>query len=933
VGDPNLEVGLRSLTVLILLLIPVLAIAGPNAGGVLLVHANTALIYTSDTTSYCGQAGLQACSLAVTSVPWDPATTTVFYVMAAFPDTSQPRLKALAWGVDWDDSKLVILAHGSCADFDIPDGGWPASGKGIGQSFLETRTGLLTELYWFAGYAYGAELDSTSVVVIPHPLQGGTMVDDAVPPAVDSLMAYGTLGFGAVVATPCPAGPDQVTWIPGDTSGWGVAEPSDSDPDPDQPADLASGNSPIFVETTAQSDSALVSIIRTLEREYKLSVGIAMFPNAFICRTSGSQLESLEHSPLVRLATADLIPDIPPLDPDGPPTGQLEDTRRVWNAFISAPPPDTATTLIIANDVKYTGDKSSDSRPTDDPLLQCSMYLIGDVFVSAVFVESSTWAGECPNNNDAEDWTATEVLAAKQEIIQALWWLTLQSPLTTTPRFWWGWYNATTSYEPITMNRDDVLTSWGPECLTAIDPAFGYYDDFLKDCGLMNNYRRAEYGLDWAVTLLLVDNSCDDDKMFADETMAATYRYGPAAMVPLFTAGMDEGDAPTYLSDVVKHEMLHFFGAADEYDESSDCDDCGYSTVFGYLRERNSNCSRCGGWRECVMDNGVSQAMCPYTMKHIGWSDYDHDGFLDPIDHPDADASMRMGPPQKTLELGAYIDITDNGQFVRRMPASMHALHNGTVVWDGINYDGREAGTGDYLWKCMWRSCGQGSQYYKTLADDVHFPTGSAWVSDSSDPADPFWMKEVHVQFTDEDTHGGIMRINVAPTNAGWDAWICDHVYRDDTTRPGNNEIVELFPYPWGTNGRATVVISDVGGGHTVTLESPQFSPPPADVRNHEIVAPEDVWGKVEVRGSPSKEGAVWELRATPGEVTDWRLFDAAGREVRRWSETADQSGVVRGGLSDGGEQGAGGVPSGVYLLRVTGGEGHRRVGRIVVLR
>ncbi len=196
------------LVLIILGVFPPVVMAGPNAGGVLLVHANTSLVYTTGTTSYCAQSGLEACSEAVTSVPWDPGTTTVFYVIAAFPDTAQPRLKGLSWGVEWDDAKLVIVDHGSCADFDVADGGWPASGKGIGQSFLDTRTGLLSELYWFAGYAYGDESDSTSFALIPHPLHGGQMVDDAVPAMVDSIAAYGRLGFGNEGHPVCPATQD-----------------------------------------------------------------------------------------------------------------------------------------------------------------------------------------------------------------------------------------------------------------------------------------------------------------------------------------------------------------------------------------------------------------------------------------------------------------------------------------------------------------------------------------------------------------------------------------------------------------------------------------------------------------------------------------------------------------------------------------------------
>jgi hypothetical protein len=196
-----------------------IAVAGPNAEGVLLVHANPSLVYTLDTQDYCGESGLTACSLAVTTVSWDPDTTRVFYILAAFPETSQPRLKAISFGVDWDPDKLVVLDHGTCADFEIPDSSWPDPGTGVGQSWSQVQTGLLTEAYWFAAYTYSTnnDPDTTSFAVIPHPLQGATMVDDATPPNEDTVAAFGRLGFGTAGSAPCPAGGDSGGDSPGVT--------------------------------------------------------------------------------------------------------------------------------------------------------------------------------------------------------------------------------------------------------------------------------------------------------------------------------------------------------------------------------------------------------------------------------------------------------------------------------------------------------------------------------------------------------------------------------------------------------------------------------------------------------------------------------------------------------------------------------------------
>ena len=190
----------------LLLLASNLALAGPNEGGTLILHANPSLVFTSDIQNYCGMSALDSCSAAVTSVPWDPGTKIVFHAIAAFPPGSQPRLKALSFGIDYDPAKFVMAARGSCADFELPDGTWPAHGTGTSQSWTTgTRTGLLTEVYWFAGYAYSEQEgeDSTSVSLIPHPMQHGVFVDDGFPSEADTIAAYGALGFGRAGSAPC----------------------------------------------------------------------------------------------------------------------------------------------------------------------------------------------------------------------------------------------------------------------------------------------------------------------------------------------------------------------------------------------------------------------------------------------------------------------------------------------------------------------------------------------------------------------------------------------------------------------------------------------------------------------------------------------------------------------------------------------------------
>ncbi len=184
------------------------AFAGPNEGGTLILHANPSLTFTSDISNYCGMAGLDSCSHAVTSVPWEPGKKIVFHALAAFPPESSPRLKGLSFGISYDPAKFILAARGSCADFELPDGTWPASGTGTAQTWTtETQTGALTECYWFAGYAYAENEEipnSTTVELIPHPLHGGRFIDDAFPAQEDTIAGYGKLAIGTTGGPLCP---------------------------------------------------------------------------------------------------------------------------------------------------------------------------------------------------------------------------------------------------------------------------------------------------------------------------------------------------------------------------------------------------------------------------------------------------------------------------------------------------------------------------------------------------------------------------------------------------------------------------------------------------------------------------------------------------------------------------------------------------------
>lgn len=218
------------------------AIAGPNSGGTLILATNPSIVYTVDTTNYCGQSGVTACDAVINHTTGaDPA---VLFAIAAFAPTSSPRLAGIVFGIQYD-SNFTLLGQGPCADFELATNNWPASGEGTALTWNTAQTGLLTEVYWFAGYNYYAP-DPAHVCLIPHPTQGAQFADDAVPANLDNIAGLGCFGFDAPGDTPCPQGGGPrlgACCLPNFTcavltadecaAGGGVYQGDDTDCDPD----------------------------------------------------------------------------------------------------------------------------------------------------------------------------------------------------------------------------------------------------------------------------------------------------------------------------------------------------------------------------------------------------------------------------------------------------------------------------------------------------------------------------------------------------------------------------------------------------------------------------------------------------------------------------------------------------------------------------
>lgn len=214
------------------------ALAGPNAGGVMLLHTDNAVVYTAD-TNYAGLSGhpclpntfgdcpepdnLCGCSW-VTSGGIKTASTralgevSVVWLLAAFPDNACARVKAAVFGITWtgdpSGSQLAFGTYGNAGDLEIPQAGWPGQNLGNAITFGSTKHGEIIELYWFSIYAY----IETEMKVRGNPAQGNRAEfgDDSTPALVDAVAGFGGMGFGgnpgSVPSLACSTPTQQTSW-------------------------------------------------------------------------------------------------------------------------------------------------------------------------------------------------------------------------------------------------------------------------------------------------------------------------------------------------------------------------------------------------------------------------------------------------------------------------------------------------------------------------------------------------------------------------------------------------------------------------------------------------------------------------------------------------------------------------------------------------
>lgn len=193
--------------------------AGPNAAGTLILHTCDARTCYSlsetpcdpDAAAFlCKANQLETCAGATVTVV--DADTVACWVMAAFPDEALSSLKIASFGLQYDPSKLEILAGCGCGTTLTTTSNWPETGSGATVTWQFTQKASLVLL----GSLVVRRLSAVpaSLLLTTHPQGDPTFRDDAVPPFEDPAVGYSQVGFGTdgLLRCPPPTAVQAVTW-------------------------------------------------------------------------------------------------------------------------------------------------------------------------------------------------------------------------------------------------------------------------------------------------------------------------------------------------------------------------------------------------------------------------------------------------------------------------------------------------------------------------------------------------------------------------------------------------------------------------------------------------------------------------------------------------------------------------------------------------
>ena len=265
-------------------------------------------------------------------------------------------------------------------------------------------------------------------------------------------------------------------------------------------------------------------------------------------------------------------------------------------------------------------------------------YMLGDVHVTVVLMESDPALAPPDPTVPVENWTAGAIAAVKSNVQAGMqWWQDTLDAMPTVRdgllNFTYDWTFAntpvSTGLEPIARVSND-FSLWIYDFLGTV--GFAQTGNFSSDIRAYNNFKREQTGSDWAFTIFVVNNSADSDKLFAPGgsfSRAFAFAGGRFMVVP--------ADRP---ASTFAHEAGHMFWALDEYAGGGS-----YTSHRGYYNTQNLNASNNPeeGFEQApsIMASGAAldaafagHISSKSSLEMIGWKDSDSDGIFDVLDVP-----------------------------------------------------------------------------------------------------------------------------------------------------------------------------------------------------------------------------------------------------------------------------------------------------------
>jgi hypothetical protein len=191
------------------------ALAGRNAGGALIVHTDDQVSYTSNVCELFPEP--EGCASANARTDKSEDEPALIWVVAAFPDGSDPGVQVVSFGNDHNLPDLSFFDRwGPCPEagiIEIPDAGWPMGG-GTAIGYPNAIVGdRLFAIYYFNVYGFAGAYIGTGV----HPYWGeAVFVDDSDVPVEDAIERFGSARWYVPGANECPDEPSAV-----ERSSWG----------------------------------------------------------------------------------------------------------------------------------------------------------------------------------------------------------------------------------------------------------------------------------------------------------------------------------------------------------------------------------------------------------------------------------------------------------------------------------------------------------------------------------------------------------------------------------------------------------------------------------------------------------------------------------------------------------------------------------------